>query len=107
MMPGVVDAAVSGVVAPLEGDDGGMQQVVAAFVVPEEGTALTIADVHEHCRATISQPYKRPRHIILCDKLPRNKNGKIVKRLVVSSFWEPAVAAKGFGVGRDLFSYKA
>ena len=84
-----------------------MQQVVAAFVVAEEGAALTVADVHEHCRRTIGQAYKRPRHVIFCPELPRNKNGKVVKRRVVSSFWEPAVEAQGFGVGRDSFSCRA
>jgi len=69
--PAVVEAAVVG--AP----DAEMGETVVAFVVikaPVEPRALIV-----HCRRQLA-PYKVPRRVIIIEALPRNTNGKVVKR---------------------------
>ncbi|MFN3549753.1 MAG: class I adenylate-forming enzyme family protein [Mesorhizobium sp.] len=71
--PSVVEAAVLGYSSVATGEE------IAAFVVVADDVAL--ADIIDHARASIV-PDKRPRHIQIIDRLPRNDAGKVVKRLL-------------------------
>jgi fatty-acyl-CoA synthase len=50
-----------------------------AAVVLTPGASLTEDDVIAICREHIAG-YKRPRHVVFVDELPRNASGKILKR---------------------------
>jgi acyl-CoA synthetase (AMP-forming)/AMP-acid ligase II len=76
--PGVLEAAVVGVAHDVLGED------IAAFVVPTEGTVLTVDDLDQHCRARLAD-YKCPRRFTFLDALPRNPTGKVLKGDLVES----------------------
>jgi len=40
---------------------------------------VTAAALIEHCRERIAS-YKKPRHVVFIDVLPRNASGKVLKR---------------------------
>jgi long-chain acyl-CoA synthetase len=71
--PGVEDAAVVGV------PDATYGEAVAAVIQPRPGQKLLEEDILEHCRARLAG-YKKPRHVLFVDALPRNALGKVVKR---------------------------
>jgi len=71
--PAVVEAAVIGAPDPKWGE-----KVVAAVCV-REGYEVTAAALIEHCRERIAS-YKKPRHVVFIDVLPRNASGKVLKR---------------------------
>ena len=50
----------------------------AACVQARAGSSLTEADVVAHCRGRLAD-YKKPRHVIFTDALPRNALGKVLK----------------------------
>lgn len=66
-VPGVVEAAVSGMQDDLLG------QYIAAFVVAEGATEL---DIRRHCRTRMAA-YKMPRTIHFVTTLPRTASGKV------------------------------
>ncbi len=70
---GVVEVAVIGV------DDAEFGQRLKAFVVVEDGAAVTAADLNAHVKANLAS-YKAPREIEFLDELPRNATGKVLKR---------------------------
>jgi acyl-CoA synthetase (AMP-forming)/AMP-acid ligase II len=72
-LAGVRDCAVVGFASEREG------QEIAAFVV---GSGLGEDDLVRHCRETLV-PDKRPRRFIFVDTLPRNPNGKVLRRDLV------------------------
>ncbi|MFE9098085.1 hypothetical protein [Streptomyces sp. NPDC007264] len=72
-LPGVRYCAVFAVPSE-EGDE----DVVVAFVVPAEGTRLTVQDVHDHARAAMPT-YMRPRIVRMVKDLPRTPTSKIEK----------------------------
>lgn len=69
--PGVSESAVVG--AP----DAVLGEEIAAFVVLK-GTA-SVQELLAHCRNRL-HPDKQPRQILIVDSLPRNANGKLVRR---------------------------
>jgi len=71
--PGVEDAAVVGV------PDATYGEAVAAVIQPKVGQKLLEEDIVEHCRARLAG-YKKPRHVLFVEALPRNSLGKVVKR---------------------------
>lgn len=68
----VEDVAVIGVPDPLYGE------AVAAFLQLRAGARLAPEAVVEHCRMRLAG-YKKPRHVVFVDSLPRNSLGKVLK----------------------------
>ncbi|KIH96523.1 acyl-CoA synthetase [Streptomonospora alba] len=66
-------AAVVGVPHDTHGEE------VKAFVVPEEGTEPTEAELIDYCREQLAA-FKYPRSVEFRDALPMNATGKILKR---------------------------
>ncbi len=52
-----------------------------AVVVLNEGAALDLAMLSEHCRARLAG-FKVPKDLIIREQLPRNPSGKILKRIL-------------------------
>jgi acyl-CoA synthetase (AMP-forming)/AMP-acid ligase II len=71
-LEGVVETAVVGI------PDEQWGEAVAAFVVRTPGSSLDAATVIEHCRQQLAA-YKRPRHVVFVDSLPRNTTNKVSK----------------------------
>jgi fatty-acyl-CoA synthase len=78
-LPGVVEASVIGV------PDDTWGEAVAAFVVLAPGAQLEAAKVIAHCREQIAS-YKKPRHVIFVDALPRNTTNKVDKNVLRAQF---------------------
>ena len=70
--PDIEDAAVVGAPDPVYGE------AVAAFVLRRAGSRLSEEAVIAHCRGRLAD-YKKPRHVIFTDALPRNALGKVLK----------------------------
>jgi long-chain acyl-CoA synthetase len=70
--PKVMEAAVIGL------PDAQSGEVVAAYVVPRDGT-LTVGELREYCRANLTG-YKIPRRIEFRDSLPKTNVGKVLRR---------------------------
>jgi acyl-coenzyme A synthetase/AMP-(fatty) acid ligase len=73
---GVREAAVVGVPDELLGE------AVRAYVVLEEESRLTEADVIAACRSTL-ESYKVPKEVVILNELPKTPTGKIMKRSLV------------------------
>jgi acyl-CoA synthetase (AMP-forming)/AMP-acid ligase II len=54
-------------------------EVVVAFVVPVPGSTLDSVALHAHCLEHIAR-FKRPKHYVMLDALPKNSYGKVLKR---------------------------
>lgn len=73
---GVADVAVVGEKTPL-----GHEQVVAYIV--STGSVLESETLLKACREKLT-PYKIPKKIYFCQRLPKNNVGKVLKRLLVN-----------------------
>ena len=76
--PAVVDVGVIGI--PV----GSQDQRVKAFVVLEEGQAVTEQELITFCSERLAR-YKLPRTVVLLDELPKTAIGKIDKKLLVDA----------------------
>ena len=70
--PHVVEAAVIAVPDPR------FQEAVCAVIVADDASAISAEDVQEYCRERLAG-YKKPRHVVFVEELPRNAAGKILK----------------------------
>lgn len=70
-LEGVREVTVTGFAVP------GLGEEIAAFAIVAPG--ITEAALVAHCRTQLP-PDKRPRRFVLVDALPRNQNGKILRR---------------------------
>ncbi len=76
-LSGVADVAIIGV------PDSVFGEAVVAVIEPTHGaTVPDEARVIEHCRASIAS-YKKPKHVLFRETLPRNATGKVLKRELV------------------------
>jgi len=71
--PAVVEAAVLGAPDPTWGEK------VVAVVCARAGESVSGAELVAFCRERIAS-YKKPRHVVFIDVLPRNASGKVLKR---------------------------
>jgi fatty-acyl-CoA synthase len=71
--PAVVEAAVIGTPDPKWGEK------VVAVVCVRDGHQVTGADIVAFCREEIAG-YKKPKHVIFIEALPKNASGKVLKR---------------------------
>lgn len=62
-------------------------ECVTVAVVLKPGTTLTLAELREHCSGKLGG-FKTPKRLVLCDTLPRNPSGKVLKRRLRSQLTE-------------------
>jgi acyl-CoA synthetase (AMP-forming)/AMP-acid ligase II len=79
--PGVQEVAVLGVPDPVWGE------AVKAVVVPRPGATLTAAEIIALCTQHIAS-YKKPRSVDIVADLPKNFQGKILKRELRERYWQ-------------------
>ena len=72
-LPGIIDCAVVGVPDPQWGER------IHAEMVAAPGETIDLAAVEQACREQLAG-YKQPRSCRIVDSLPRNANGKVLKR---------------------------
>jgi acyl-CoA synthetase (AMP-forming)/AMP-acid ligase II len=70
--PAVAEAAVAGQPHPAAGE------TIAAWVVLREDAVATAVELAAYCAEALTKE-KRPREIFVCEALPRNANGKVIK----------------------------
>ena len=78
-LPGVVEVGVIGV------PDEQWGETVAAFVVKSPGARVDADGVIAHCRAQLAS-YKKPRHVLFVESLPRNTTNKVDKNALREQF---------------------
>lgn len=71
----VAEAAVIG--AP----DDKWGEAVVAYAVLRPGACMTAQELIDHCRTCIAS-YKKPKHVIFVDALPKFPNGKVDKKML-------------------------
>ncbi len=71
--PAIAEVAVAG------RPDQTWGEAVVAFVVLREGGTVSPEELINFCREQIAS-YKKPRHVVFIDALPKNASGKILKR---------------------------
>lgn len=76
--PGVADVAVMGVEHPEWGEVG------LALVVAGEA-ALSDHDIQSHCASRLAS-YKRPKHVVFVDAIPRSASGKVQKHILRQTY---------------------
>ncbi|HYB70010.1 MAG TPA: AMP-dependent synthetase, partial [Candidatus Bathyarchaeia archaeon] len=59
---------------------------VKALVVTHPGTALTEAEVIDHCTRHLGS-YKKPQSVEFLPTLPKNAYGKVLKRELRDPYW--------------------
>ena len=79
--PGVQEVAVIGIPDPVWGE------AVKALVVLKPGVQSTEEEIIELCRAKISS-YKKPQSVEFVSNLPKNFQGKIMKRSLREKYWQ-------------------
>ncbi len=86
--PGVRDVAIVGV------PDAKYQEAVCAVIVREPDAALDADTVIAYSRQRLAG-YKKPRHVVFVDDLPRNASGKVLKRTLRRSYESLGAEAHG------------
>jgi len=75
----VIDAAAIAVPDPT------YREVVCAVIVKREGSSLSPDDIIAHCAIHMAS-YKKPRHVVFVDALPRTPSAKIQKFILRDQF---------------------
>jgi long-chain acyl-CoA synthetase len=87
ILPQVAEASVYGV------PDEMFQEEIAVSVVPMPGTDLTEEMIHDAAASQLTK-FKIPRYVVFTKALPRNANGKILKRSLRDEWQKNASTAK-------------
>ena len=61
-------------------------EVVVAAVVPQAGATLAEDEVVEHVRSQLAG-YKKPRHVLVLDELPRTASTRQVQKTLLRERW--------------------
>jgi acyl-CoA synthetase (AMP-forming)/AMP-acid ligase II len=77
----VLEAAVVGIPDPKWGE------TVKAFVVLKIGETATDEEIIAHCKEHLAG-YKKPTSVDFLSELPKNANGKILKKDLKTPYWE-------------------
>lgn len=80
MHPAVLEAAVFGI------PDEKWGETVKAVVSLRDGMTATEEEIIEHCRANLAS-YKKPTSVDFIDEIPKNPNGKILKKVLKEPYW--------------------
>ncbi len=79
--PGIADVAVVAV------PDDALGEVPLAVVVPEDGMTITLADLDEFSASRLAR-YKRARHLVIVDQLPRTASDKVERGVLRKRYAE-------------------
>ncbi len=79
--PAVLEACAFGV------PDEKWQEAVKVAVVLKEGASLTEEEIIEFCRERLAS-YKKPRSVDFMERLPKNAQGKILRRELRAPYWK-------------------
>ncbi|BAN49264.1 AMP-binding protein [Metapseudomonas resinovorans] len=80
-LPQVFEAAVVGV------PDEQWGEAIRAVVVLKPGQSLSAEEIIEHCGRSLAG-FKKPRAVDFVQELPKNPNGKVVRRLIREAYWQ-------------------
>ena len=86
--PGVAEVAVVGLMVEAG------KNLVTACVVPEADGSVDAAALRQHAEAHLAE-YKRPHQYRLIDELPRTRNGKVQRRVLVERLLSEATTHPG------------
>ncbi|MCU1657593.1 MAG: AMP-dependent synthetase, partial [Pseudonocardiales bacterium] len=86
--PAIREVAVVGV------PDEQFGEVALAVVVPEDGQHVSLDEIDEFTRSRLAR-YKRPRHLVLVDELPRNASDKIERGVLRKRYAEQFATGAG------------
>ena len=79
--PAVLEAAVIGVADDI------YTETVCAVVVTREGAELGADELIAYCRQNLAS-YKKPRHVVFVDDMPRGHTGKVRKQELRATYWD-------------------
>jgi acyl-CoA synthetase (AMP-forming)/AMP-acid ligase II len=79
--PAISDCAVIGI------PDARWGERLRACVILKAGERTSSEEIQSFCRRSLAD-YKVPRDIVTVEELPRNANGKVLKRILRDSFQE-------------------
>ena len=79
--PDVAEAGVIGIPNDVWGES------VKAFVVKKQGSVVTEETLIQFCKENLAS-YKKPKSIDFIDELPKNDNGKVLRRELKEPFWK-------------------
>jgi len=78
--PAVKEVCVFGVPDPVWGES------VKAIVAPREGMKASESEIIEFCKLRLAS-YKKPKSVEFVDSIPKNANGKVLKRELRDKYW--------------------
>lgn len=82
-LPQIFEAAVVGV------PDEQWGEAIKAVVVLKPGEQLSAEEIIQYCGQHLAG-FKKPRSVDFVNELPKNPNGKVVRRLVRDAYWQGA-----------------